>query len=107
MSEKRARKDALFEAIALMGKGFASPVRLERRARAAPRRTAGGSRGDRVLPRTVLRVRPRGGPDAQALGSRSPASRRGLAGMEARPGGNDRQRNGDESSMSTTTELPT
>ena len=29
MSEERARKDALFEAIALMGKGFASPVRLE------------------------------------------------------------------------------
>jgi DNA-binding transcriptional ArsR family regulator len=27
--EGRARKDALFEAIALMGKGFASPVRLE------------------------------------------------------------------------------
>jgi rhodanese-related sulfurtransferase len=29
MDEARARKDALFEAIALMGKGFASPVRLE------------------------------------------------------------------------------
>ena len=29
MTEERARKDALFEAIALMGKGFASPVRLE------------------------------------------------------------------------------
>jgi rhodanese-related sulfurtransferase len=29
MSEERARKNALFEAIALMGKGFASPVRLE------------------------------------------------------------------------------
>ena len=29
MSDERARKDALFEAIALMGKGFASPVRLE------------------------------------------------------------------------------
>ncbi|HET6870734.1 MAG TPA: metalloregulator ArsR/SmtB family transcription factor, partial [Solirubrobacteraceae bacterium] len=29
MGEERARKDALFEAIALMGKGFASPVRLE------------------------------------------------------------------------------
>jgi rhodanese-related sulfurtransferase/DNA-binding HxlR family transcriptional regulator len=29
MSDDRARKDALFEAIALMGKGFASPVRLE------------------------------------------------------------------------------
>jgi rhodanese-related sulfurtransferase len=29
MSQERARKDALFEAIALMGKGFASPVRLE------------------------------------------------------------------------------
>jgi rhodanese-related sulfurtransferase/DNA-binding MarR family transcriptional regulator len=29
MSEERARKDALFEAIALMGKGFASPIRLE------------------------------------------------------------------------------
>jgi rhodanese-related sulfurtransferase len=29
MSEERERKDALFEAIALMGKGFASPVRLE------------------------------------------------------------------------------
>ena len=29
MSEDRARKDALFEAIALMGKGFASPIRLE------------------------------------------------------------------------------
>jgi rhodanese-related sulfurtransferase/predicted transcriptional regulator len=27
--EERARKDALFEAIALMGKGFASPIRLE------------------------------------------------------------------------------
>src|SRR5919109_3311986 len=27
--EGRAKKDALFEAIALMGKGFASPVRLE------------------------------------------------------------------------------
>src|ERR671925_1522419 len=27
--EGRARKDALFEAIALMGKGFASPRRLE------------------------------------------------------------------------------
>src|SRR5918911_2462969 len=26
---RRSRKDALFEAIALMGKGFASPVRLE------------------------------------------------------------------------------
>jgi rhodanese-related sulfurtransferase len=29
MSAARGRKDALFEAIALMGKGFASPVRLE------------------------------------------------------------------------------
>jgi rhodanese-related sulfurtransferase len=29
MDASRARKDALFEAIALMGKGFASPVRLE------------------------------------------------------------------------------
>ena len=29
MADERARKDALFEAIALMGKGFASPVRLE------------------------------------------------------------------------------
>jgi rhodanese-related sulfurtransferase len=29
MPKDRARKDALFEAIALMGKGFASPVRLE------------------------------------------------------------------------------
>lgn len=29
MSDRRARKDALFEAIALMGKGFASPIRLE------------------------------------------------------------------------------
>jgi rhodanese-related sulfurtransferase/DNA-binding HxlR family transcriptional regulator len=29
MDEARARKDTLFEAIALMGKGFASPVRLE------------------------------------------------------------------------------
>jgi rhodanese-related sulfurtransferase len=29
MIGERARKDALFEAIALMGKGFASPVRLE------------------------------------------------------------------------------
>jgi DNA-binding transcriptional ArsR family regulator len=29
MNPSRARKDALFEAIALMGKGFASPVRLE------------------------------------------------------------------------------
>jgi DNA-binding transcriptional ArsR family regulator len=29
MESARARKDALFEAIALMGKGFASPVRLE------------------------------------------------------------------------------
>lgn len=29
MEEARARKHALFEAIALMGKGFASPVRLE------------------------------------------------------------------------------
>jgi rhodanese-related sulfurtransferase len=29
MEEARGRKDALFEAIALMGKGFASPVRLE------------------------------------------------------------------------------
>jgi rhodanese-related sulfurtransferase len=29
MDEARARKDALFEAIAPMGKGFASPVRLE------------------------------------------------------------------------------
>jgi rhodanese-related sulfurtransferase/DNA-binding HxlR family transcriptional regulator len=29
MGEDRARKDSLFEAIALMGKGFASPVRLE------------------------------------------------------------------------------
>ncbi len=29
MNEKRASKDSLFEAIALMGKGFASPVRLE------------------------------------------------------------------------------
>jgi rhodanese-related sulfurtransferase len=29
MDEARGRKDALFEAIALMGKGFASPVRLE------------------------------------------------------------------------------
>jgi rhodanese-related sulfurtransferase len=29
MDAARARKDALFEAIALMGKGFASPVRLE------------------------------------------------------------------------------
>lgn len=29
MNDARARKDALFEAIALMGKGFASPVRLE------------------------------------------------------------------------------
>ena len=29
MSDERATKDALFEAIALMGKGFASPVRLE------------------------------------------------------------------------------
>jgi rhodanese-related sulfurtransferase/DNA-binding HxlR family transcriptional regulator len=29
MEEARSRKDALFEAIALMGKGFASPVRLE------------------------------------------------------------------------------
>lgn len=29
MTDERARKDALFEAIALMGKGFASPVRLE------------------------------------------------------------------------------
>jgi rhodanese-related sulfurtransferase len=29
MTDDRVRKDALFEAIALMGKGFASPVRLE------------------------------------------------------------------------------
>jgi rhodanese-related sulfurtransferase/predicted transcriptional regulator len=29
VNEKRARKVALFEAIALMGKGFASPIRLE------------------------------------------------------------------------------
>ena len=29
MDDARARKDALFEATALMGKGFASPVRLE------------------------------------------------------------------------------
>src|ERR671929_1006286 len=29
MEDGRGRKDALFEAIALMGKGFASPVRLE------------------------------------------------------------------------------
>jgi rhodanese-related sulfurtransferase/DNA-binding HxlR family transcriptional regulator len=29
MEDVRGRKDALFEAIALMGKGFASPVRLE------------------------------------------------------------------------------
>ena len=29
MGEERNRKDVLFEAIALMGKGFASPVRLE------------------------------------------------------------------------------
>jgi rhodanese-related sulfurtransferase len=29
MADERTRKDALFEAIALMGKGFASPVRLE------------------------------------------------------------------------------
>jgi rhodanese-related sulfurtransferase len=29
MDEVRAQKDALFEAIALMGKGFASPIRLE------------------------------------------------------------------------------
>ena len=29
MDDARARKAALFEAIALMGKGFASPVRLE------------------------------------------------------------------------------
>jgi rhodanese-related sulfurtransferase/predicted transcriptional regulator len=29
MGHERARKDALFEAIALMGKGFASPIRLE------------------------------------------------------------------------------
>lgn len=29
MPDERTRKDALFEAIALMGKGFASPVRLE------------------------------------------------------------------------------
>jgi DNA-binding transcriptional ArsR family regulator len=29
MKESRASKDALFEAIALMGKGFASPIRLE------------------------------------------------------------------------------
>jgi rhodanese-related sulfurtransferase/DNA-binding HxlR family transcriptional regulator len=29
MADERARKDALFEAVALMGKGFASPVRLE------------------------------------------------------------------------------
>jgi DNA-binding transcriptional ArsR family regulator len=29
VSDERARKTALFEAIALMGKGFASPVRLE------------------------------------------------------------------------------
>src|SRR5205807_5630474 len=29
MDDDRARKNALFEAIALMGKGFASPVRLE------------------------------------------------------------------------------
>lgn len=29
MTDERARKEALFEAIALMGKGFASPVRLE------------------------------------------------------------------------------
>jgi rhodanese-related sulfurtransferase len=29
MDDARGRKDALFEAIALMGKGFASPVRLE------------------------------------------------------------------------------
>jgi DNA-binding transcriptional ArsR family regulator len=29
MEAERVRKDALFEAIALMGKGFASPVRLE------------------------------------------------------------------------------
>jgi rhodanese-related sulfurtransferase len=29
MDSARARKDALFDAIALMGKGFASPVRLE------------------------------------------------------------------------------
>ena len=29
MTYERASKDALFEAIALMGKGFASPVRLE------------------------------------------------------------------------------
>src|SRR2546421_11941520 len=29
MNDRRASKDALFAAIALMGKGFASPVRLE------------------------------------------------------------------------------
>src|ERR671922_1212415 len=29
MTAARGRKDALFEAIALMGKGFASPIRLE------------------------------------------------------------------------------
>src|SRR5213080_213097 len=29
MTYERASKDALFEAIAVMGKGFASPVRLE------------------------------------------------------------------------------
>src|SRR5437764_12546248 len=29
MGSARGRKDAVFEAIALMGKGFASPVRLE------------------------------------------------------------------------------
>src|ERR671927_1175150 len=29
MTSARGRKDAVFEAIALMGKGFASPIRLE------------------------------------------------------------------------------
>ena len=50
-----------------------------RRARGAPRRAAGRPRGRRLLPRPVLRLRPRGGPHAPRGRALRAAARGGLA----------------------------
>ena len=69
------RKNALFEAIAVMGKAFASPVRLELL--------------DLLTqsPRTVLRLRPPSRPHTAGRGAGSAATRGGLARMAARQPG--------------------
>ena len=55
----------------------------DRRARRAPRRAAGRRRGGRLLPRPVLRVRPRGGPPSERRRAPGAPARGGLARMEA------------------------